>query len=329
MSVLYAEICTAKYRVKMSKSTQTVHQPQSMNVVAFAVMLVTPLFFSTNLIFGRLAIPEVAPFTLAFLRWLGAALVLVPWVYVAQAPAKRLITGHTFYWLLQGFLGMWICGGGVYLALIYTTATNGTLIYTTSPLMILIIERLVYGRLIGWRELSGIIIGFVGVAVIVMRGDLSALLAFDFNLGDILFVAAAFAWAAYSVLFRVRPVPELGTMAAFGLNTISGALLLAPIAAWEYFSGASMPTTTTAWTGIGGIIFFASLLAFSGFQFGIARLGAATAGIFMYLLPPYGVALAVFILDEPFERYHLIGITTVLAGLVLATFNRPAPKIPI
>ena len=292
-------------------------------------MLVAPLFFSTNLIFGRLAIPEVAPFTLAFLRWLGAGLLLLPWVLAARGPAFQLIKNHSGYWLLLGFLGMWLCGGGVYVALQYTTATNATLIYTTSPLIILIIERLFYGRPIKRRELAGIIIGFLGVAIIVMRGNMAALIALDFNIGDLLIVGAAIAWAAYSVLLRARPVDGLGTMASFGLYAASGTLLLAPMAAWEYFSGQRMPVTMTAWSGIAGIIFFASLLAFSGFQYGIARLGASTAGAFMYLMPPYGVALAVFILGEPFERYHMVGIVTVLAGLILATFKRPARKPPV
>ena len=41
---------------------------------------------------------------------------------------------------LLGFLGMWICGALVYLALRYTTATNATLIYTTSSVMILLLD---------------------------------------------------------------------------------------------------------------------------------------------------------------------------------------------
>jgi len=292
-------------------------------------MLVAPLFFSTNLIFGRLAIPEVAPFTLAFLRWLGAGILLLPWVIAARRPASQLIRNHTGYWLLLGFPGMWLCGGVVYVALQYTTATNATLIYTTSPLIILIIERLFYGRPIGNRELAGIIIGFLGVATIVLRGDMAALMALNFNIGDILILGAAISWASYSVLLRARPVEGLGTMASFGLYAFSGTLLLAPMAAWEYFSGARMPVTLTAWSGIAGIIFFASLLAFSGFQYGIARLGASTAGTFMYLMPPYGVSLAVFFLGEPFEHFHMIGIITVLAGLILATFKRPVRKPPI
>ena len=186
----------------MSKSTSSPIQDETPSIVPYLVMLVTPLFFSSNLIFGRLAIPEVAPFTLAFIRWTAAALILAPWVMREWGPARAFVTGHARHWLLLGFLGMWICGGIVYLGLEYTTATNGTLIYTTSPLIILIIERLFFARPITGREILGIIIGFMGVAVIVLRGDPAALLSLRFDTGDLLFVAAAISWAAYSVLLR-------------------------------------------------------------------------------------------------------------------------------
>lgn len=308
------------------RAAPTAGQGAASNAVPFIVMLITPLFFSSNLIFGRLVIPEVAPFTLAFLRWGLAALALLPWVLASRTAALAWIRHSTWLWLVLGFLGMWICGGVVYFALGLTSATNGTLIYTTSPLIILIIERLFYGRTISWREFAGILIGFSGVAIIVLRGDLLVLLAMRFNIGDLMFVGAAIAWALYSVLLRSRPSEGLDNLAFFGLSASAGALLLAPVALAEFLLGEPMPVTTQAWTGIGGIVLLSSLLAFGGFQYGISRLGAATASIFMYLMPPYGVGLAVIVLGEPFQSYHAIGIATVLTGLVMATLKSPLRK---
>lgn len=293
-----------------------------MRFFPLAVMLATPLFFSSNLIFGRATIPEVAPFTLAFLRWSVAALALAPFLYVARKRASAYVSSSPGHWLLLGFLGMWICGAGVYYALQFTTATNGTLIYTTSPLIVIILERMFFGRATSWRELTGIALGFLGVAIIVLKGDLAALTRLTVNRGDLIFVAAAFAWAVYSVLLKGPRTQGLPMSALFALIALSGALLLAPFAAWEYLSGARMPQTLGAWGGIAGIVVFASLLAFSGFQYGVARLGASAASVFMYLLPAYGVGLAVLVLGEPFESYHALGILTVLGGLVLATAPR-------
>jgi drug/metabolite transporter (DMT)-like permease len=303
----------------MTAVSPNVAKPLRARLVPLAVMLLTPLFFSSNLIFGRSTIPEVAPFTLAFLRWAAAALLLAPFLWMARDRVRTYVSSHPVHWLVLGFLGMWICGAGVYYALQFTTATNGTLIYTTSPLMIIILERLFFGRPTSWREIAGIVVGFIGVAIIVLQGDVKRLATTSFNWGDLMFIAAALSWAGYSVLLKGRRTAGLPVSALFAVVALSGALLLAPFALWEFLAGAMMPQSWSAWGGIAGIVVFSSLLAFSGYQYGVARLGASTASVFMYLLPPYGVGLAVLVLGEPFQSYHAIGIFTVLTGLVLAT----------
>lgn len=288
--------------------------------IAFAVMAVTPLFFSSNLIFGRGVIGEVAPFTLAFLRWLFVALALAPVLYHQRGPVKRMVRSHSPLLLVEGFLGMWICGAIVYVALTMTTATNGTLIYTTSPVIIIILEAVFFGRAIGWREALGSLIAFAGVAVIVLKGDLDTLATLTFNPGDLLFILAAIAWAIYSVLMRREEFKTIGNIASLGAVAAFGALCLAPFALVEFVSGAAMPVTLTAWGSIAGIVLFASLIAFGGFQFGVRVLGPSLAAVFMYLLPPYGVTLAVLLLGESFRPFHAAGIVMVMGGIILATF---------
>ena len=303
----------------MTAAASPAAKPALARFLPLAVMLLTPLFFSSNLIFGRSTIPEVAPFTLAFLRWTASALLLSPFLWMARDRVRTYVRGYPLHWLLLGFLGMWICGAGVYYALQFFNDTYCTVIYTTSPLMIIILERLFFGRPTSWREIAGILIGFLGVAIIVLKGNFTGFAGTSFNMGDLMFIFAALSWAGYSVLLKGRRTAGLPVSALFAVVTLSGSLLLAPFALWEFLTGAMMPQTLTAWGGIAGIVVFSSLLAFSGYQYGVARLGASTASVFMYLLPPYGVGLAVLVLGEPFEMHHAIGIITVLAGLVLAT----------
>jgi len=108
-------------------------------------------------------------------------------------------------------------------------------------------------------------------------------------------------------------------MTLFAVVAAGGAMLLVPFAAVEWVLGLPLPATPAAWSGIAGIVFFASLLAFSGFQFGVRELGAPLAGMFMYLMPPYGVGLAVLFLGERLEAFHVAGIAMVMAGIILAT----------
>ena len=283
-------------------------------------MVAAPLFFSTNLVFGRSVVGEVSPFMLAFLRWFLVAVALSPFMIAERAAMRQVLRGNAGLVLLLGFLGMWVCGGLVYFGLEWTTATNGTLIYTTSPVMILLMEAAFRGRRIGLREGVGAAVAFLGVATIVLRGDPAAVLTLDFNVGDLIILGGAVSWSVYSILYRAPGLQALPTAALLGLIAAAGAAMLLPVAAAELAMGAPFPASANAWRGIGGIVLFASLLAFSTYQFGVRHLGASLTGIFMYMMPPWGVMLAVLFLGERLQPFHAAGIALVMGGVILATF---------
>ena len=293
-------------------------------MLAYLSLLISPLFFSTNVVFGRAA-TDIAPFLLAFLRWGTAGLILL---LISRNKWPEMAAIAKSQWrllLLLGFLGMFICGGIVYLALHNTTATNGTLIYTIPPVIIVLIERLYRARPLKWRESIGIALAITGVVIIVARGSWQILAALDFNSGDLLFVLAATSWALYSVILKSQVFASLGTLPLFALVASFGALVLSPFAAWDLYTGltnngAGLPQTQTQWMMIAGIIFLASLIAFSTFQHGVRILGPSIAGIFLYLLPPFGISFAWFFLGERIEPFHMAGIIAILSGVILATF---------
>ena len=73
--------------------------------------------------------------------------------------------------LALGALGMGVCGAPVYLAGQTTTATNIGLIYSTTPILIVVFARLFWGERVSVRQMAGISLCLVGVVVIVTRGD--------------------------------------------------------------------------------------------------------------------------------------------------------------
>ncbi len=287
--------------------------------LAYLALLISPLFFSTNVIFGRAA-TDIAPFTLAFIRWSVSGTILLLVCKNQWDPMWLLAKKHWKTLFRLGFLGMFICGAIVYLALKVTTATNGTLIYTIPPVIIILIERFWRDRPLQVRESIGVGLAIFGVFIIIAKGSLETVFNMDFNSGDLLFLLAAVSWAIYSVILRSKIFSELGTLPLFAMIALIGAILLLPFAAYEFYAGIDMPHTRNHWMMIGGIIVFSSLIAFSTFQHGVRILGPSIAGIFMYLLPPCGVGFAWYFLGERIQGFHIAGIATVLSGVMLATF---------
>ncbi|MCB1438271.1 MAG: DMT family transporter [Nitratireductor sp.] len=294
-------------------------ETNSGRLTAYIVMFFAPLFFSTNVVFGRAA-TDIAPFTLAFLRWGLAALILLA---LSRKSWPQMVTVLRSQWkllMLQGFLGMFICGGLVYLALHETTATNGTLIYTSPPVIIILIERFWRGRKMRAREMAGVLLAVLGVLLIVTRGNLANLVTLQFNSGDLIFVFAAVSWAVYSVILKSEAFAGLSNTPLIALVAAMGAVVLAPFSLAEFLMGEPMPVTPMHWVIIGGIVLLASVMAFSLFQYGVRALGPSLASIFMYMLPPFGVGFAVVFLGESFRSYHALGIAVIMGGVMLATF---------
>lgn len=193
---------------------------------------------------------------------------------------------------------MGICGGVVYWGLTMTTAANGTLIYTTSSLFIILFQRVFQGRPIRKLEVAGMVIAFAGVSAIVLKGDMSALWQLNFNIGDFAILTAAIAFAVYSLLLRDPAARQMASFSLFGLIAFSGALVLLPPAALELAQGGMLPATPMAWAKIGGIILFASLLAFYCFTHTVRVFGPATAGITLYMMPPVSILMATLFLGR-------------------------------
>lgn len=283
------------------------------------IFLAVPFFFSSNVIFGRGVIGEVSPFVTAFLRWFFSALFVAPFVVGDWRACWHFVRDKTALWLILGFLGMGICGGVVYWGLTMTSAANGTLIYTTSSLFIILFQRALYGRAIRRLEVVGMVIAFAGVAAIVLKGDASQLLHLNFNLGDLAILVASISFAIYSLLLRDPAARQMASLSLFALIALSGAVILLPPAALELAYGGMLPSSLTAWAKIGGIIVFASIFAFYCFTHTVRVFGPATAGITLYMMPPVSIVMAVVFLGERFEHYHALGIVLVTGGVVLAT----------
>ncbi len=293
--------------------------PRPGGAAAVAILVLTPVLFSTNPVIGRAAVESTGPWTLAFLRWALAAAVLLP----LAAPALRrhaATLAAEWPWLVTlGALGMLICGGGLYTALKTTTATNATLIYTTSPLAILALERVLRGRPIRRRETAGIVLALVGVVVLVSRGSLDRLVGLQFSMGDLLTLGCAVSWAVYTVILRRPGLAGLPALALFVSIAVAGAALLAPLMVFETVSTGTFPASGAQWLSIAGLVVLASVAAFLGYQASIRLAGPAVTGMMMYLMPVSGVAMAAVFLGERPGLAVLAGSLLVIGGLVTAT----------
>ena len=296
--------------------------PLRPSLLALAALIATPVLFSSNAIIGRAAVGEIGPWTLAFLRWAVALALIAPFAWGAVARHRRAIAGHARLFLALGTLSIGVCGGGFYAALHLTTATNGTILYTLSPLMIVLLERIFYRRPIAPREVAGMVVATVGAVAILTDGDLGRLAGLTLNLGDLLVIGCAAAFAGYSVLLRRGEVSVLPMLAVFSATALAGVAVLAPFAAVEVSLTGSFPSGATAWAAILGVAVVSSILSFLAYQAAVQAYGPTVSGLTLYFLPVSGLALAMIFLGERPSLGVLVGALLVILGIVVTTMPR-------
>ena len=289
------------------------------NLGVYALLVLMPMFFVSNLVIGRAAVAHVEPWTLAFWRWGLAAAMLLPFAWGGIAAAADDVRAAWREIVALGFLGMILCGGLVYVGLKTTTATHGALIYASSSIMIVLIDAVAYRKPMSLATAAGALIGFTGVAVIVLEGELGRFIHLEFNRGDLVIAVSAFSWAVYSVLLKRERLTKLGTLPLFAMIALAGSALLVPPMLYEVVVFGAFPSGLEAWAMIVALAIFPSVLAFGLYQYGVKRVGPSVIGVYLYLLPPFGALLAWLTLGERLYPYHAVGMALILAGVVLAT----------
>jgi drug/metabolite transporter (DMT)-like permease len=226
-------------------------------------------------------------------------------------------------WAVLAGLGLF--GGGVhnamqYLGLQSTTATNGTLFFSLSPVTIMVLSGMVLGERVRAMQWIGVAVSFAGVLMIALRGEAEALASLSFNPGDILCFLSMIFWSGYTICLRLQraalePIQLLFMVCAVGLVT------LLPWLAWDL---ANDPRAHFNLHGTAAMLYsaFASvILAYAGWNYAVSRLGAARTGGFSHLLPAFGVIFAALFLGEYPAWYHFAGIALIFGGIALSSLR--------
>jgi drug/metabolite transporter (DMT)-like permease len=210
----------------------------------------------------------------------------------------------------------------VYFGLGTTTAINGSLVNSASPIFVIVISWFGLGDRSTWRQYLGVAVSLFGVAAILSRGDPDALLALKFGLGDLVILGAVFLWALYSTLLRHWP-SALRPISFVAATVVISVVVLIPAYVVEHsFVGGFVLTWKVA-LGIAYMALLASITGYLLWNFGARAVGAGKASLFLHLIPAFAAGQAMLLLGERLRLYHLAGIALILSGIYIATAARP------
>ncbi len=292
----------------------------STSLKAVIFLCFASLFWSGNFVIGRFSSLEniVSPLSLAFYRWVVAFLILTPFCIqkaVKELPLLKKQPGMIFLIILTGPT---LFNTLVYLGLTATTVINSLLIISTTPMLIILFNKLIYKAQTNIFQMIGIFISLIGVSYVIAKGSFQNIFGSEFYFGDLFILLAVTSWALYSIFLKKNETGVSGFSFLY-LSFVFTVILLFPVYLYDIFiqdNYINIGQKTLLVIGYTGI--FPSIISYMCWNTGVALIGPNKSGPFLHLMPIFGGILAFLVFRETLEIYHYAGILSVIIGIIIS-----------
>ncbi len=296
---------------------------------AYIEALFAVIVWGASFIATKVVLQDISPTTVVWLRFLmgviilGAAVILrrqfsLPDTCTAR---KCRCKKEWAYFALLGFLGItfhqWLQSHGLQTSEAGTSAW----IVSTTPVFMALLGWLLLKEQLGWIKNLGILLAFLGVLVVVLKGDFASISIGSFGTpGDRLFLISSVNWAVFSALSRRGLKLHPASLMMFYVMSFGWLFTsLSFLATKGFFEISSL--TFKGWIGIAFLGIFCSGLAYIAWYDALKALPAAQTGAFLYIEPLVAVVVAFFVLGEAITPASLIGGVAILFGVWLVNRN--------
>ncbi len=285
--------------------------------MAFLVVAI----WGSTFVFTKLLLYEgLSPAQIFLLRFIIAYLLLLAYELLFKRDTFRLFSKS---WKDEGLMFLLgLTGGSMYFltenaAMLYTTATNTSLIVCSCPLFAMMLFALVYKDSERFKkiQIAGSLLAFAGMIVVVLNGQFVLHLS---PMGDMLAFGACLSWAVYSLLMK-QVTERYSTFFITRKVFFYGLVTIMPY--FAVFPGFPPVEVVFSSGVIWNLLFLgvvASMVCYLLWNWTIHLLGAVVATNWVYFNPIVTIIFASIILQEPITAWFLMGSAMILTGMYLS-----------
>ncbi|MFA7673616.1 MAG: DMT family transporter [Clostridia bacterium] len=278
---------------------------------AHIIAVLTIIVWGSTYIASKVMLDTFTPLQLMTMRFAIAYVVLL----LLKPKFSRFILKDELIFLLLGLSGCSLYFFTENTALTYTLTSNVSIIVAVAPMLTAILAHFfTKDEKIHRNTISGFIIAFLGVALVVFNG--TVILKLD-PLGDFLALLAAVCWSVYSVILkrvmnRYDSIILIRKVMFYGLITTLPAMLIEG-EKFDFIAFSDIKVIfCLVFLGV-----FGSGLCYLAWNVAIRRLGVITANSYIYINPFVTMICAWLLLDEEITLMGIIGAVLIIFGVVI------------
>lgn len=255
---------------------------------------------------------EIPPFTLAFLRFMIAALLILPFIYKKIAIRKS----DFFPVLMLAFVGITMHIALFFLGLQLTSSINVPIINAITPIFLMVGSVWYLHEKLKKKVIFGTALSLLGIILIIVEPLL--ITGPDGSVIGNLMLLLSFSCVVIYTLFLKKLNLPYSTITLVFWTFFLGALLFIPAFLTELVLLQPFPQfDSKALIGISYGAIFSSALAYFCYDFGLTHLKGSEIGIFAYLEPFITVLVAMPLLGEQITPFYVFGAIIVFAGIFI------------
>jgi len=283
--------------------------------------------WAASFIFIKLALIEIPPMTLAFVRFAVATPLLIAITSRGRASREMMRDAiATDFWTFAflGLIGVTLLYVFQFYSLKLISATAGSVIINLHAVFAMLLSAALLKEPLTLRKIGGVFVAFSGVIVMTLQSTNTSLNLIQ-PFGVVLMVAAALCWASYSVFGKKalqRYSNEVTTSCVFLLGT----LFLAPFAIGEGRLNTLLDSSWLTWISVLFLAIPCSVVAYILWNRMIAVTDVTKVLVSLYFIPIPTAILSYVFLGETITYPLVVGAILVLAGVYLTASSTTRRK---
>ena len=280
---------------------------------ALIAYLVVCVFWGSTYLAIKVGVGELPPFLFAGLRFFVAGVLLLA---IARAMGYAM-PRRAVDWRTLAIVGLFLLTGGnafVVWAEQYTPSGIASVFVVTVAIWTAFFDAIIPGGSgdLNWRVVAGLLLGFVGTALLVgaspaeiLKADLRGPLALTF---------ASASWSIGSVYAKRHPTEVSPYIAASIQMIIGGAVVTivgSVLGEWSRWH--------LSLRGLGAVAYlvvFGSILGYSAYAYALRYASATIVGTYAYVNPVIAVLLGWLLLSEPITARTMVAMTLIVVAVV-------------
>ncbi|MDP2208746.1 MAG: EamA family transporter [Bacteroidota bacterium] len=283
----------------------------------YFILIFQQLIGSGTHIVSKVMVGDVDPVTLTMLRSLIAAVGFLIISFFRKTIFKFDKSDYPMIFFLA-VLAIYLNQFVFLSSLKFTTPANASLLYATTPTMVLILSYFFFNEKLTFTKTLGIAVALLGILLVVFdRGiDLKS----EYTLGNLMLIGAVLSWSMYTV-FGKKLILKYGAFKTSSATMILGSFIFLPFGMFGVFNFDFSNLDTV---DIGGILYLGlgtSLLGYGLWYYALGKIDTSKVAIFTNLQPVITTILSVVLLGTTITPIFVIGGVIAICGVILTQFG--------